>query len=58
MPYHASRMYARNVSALLLHLVRDGAVEIDPDDEITAGTLVSRDGEVVHPQVRERLGDA
>ena len=57
-PYHASRMYARNVSALLLHLVRDGAVEIDPDDEITAGTLVSRDGEVVHPQVRERLGDA
>ena len=57
-PYHASQMYARNVSALLLHLVRDGAVALDPDDEITAGTLVSRDGEVVHPKVRELLETA
>ena len=57
-PYHASQMYARNVSALLLHLVRDGAVALDPDDEITAGTLVSRDGEVVHPRVRELLETA
>ena len=57
-PYHASRMYARNVSALLLHLVRDGAVAINPDDEIAAGTLVSRDGEVVHPHVRKRLDAA
>ena len=57
-PYHASQMYARNVSALLLHLVRDGAVALDPDDEITTGTLVSRDGEVVHPRVRELLEKA
>ncbi len=57
-PYHASQMYARNVSALLLHLVRDGAVALDPDDEITSGTLVSRDGEVVHPRVRELLEKA
>ena len=57
-PYHASQMYARNVSALLLHLVRDGAVALDLDDEITAGTLVSRDGEVVHPRVRELLEKA
>lgn len=54
-PYHASQMYARNVSALLLHLVEGGSVAIDPDDDITAGTLVSRDGEVVHPRVRELL---
>ena len=57
-PYHASQMYARNVSALLLHLVRDGAVALDLDDEITTGTLVSRDGEVVHPRVRELLETA
>ena len=57
-PYHASQMYARNVSALLLHLVRDGAVALDLDDEITSGTLVSRDGEVVHPRVRELLEKA
>ena len=57
-PYHASQMYARNVSALLLHLVRDGAVALDPDDEITTGTLVSRDGGVVHPRVRALLEPA
>ncbi len=57
-PYHASQMYARNVSALLLHLVRDGAMALDPDDEITTGTLVSRDGEVVHPRVRALLEPA
>ncbi len=57
-PYHASQMYARNASALLLHLVRDGAVALDPDDEITTGTLVSRDGDVVHPRIREILESA
>ena len=57
-PYHASQMYARNVSALLLHLVEGGSVAIDPDDDITAGTLVSRGGEVVHPRVRELLDAA
>lgn len=57
-PYHASQMYARNVSALLLHLVEGGSVAINPDDDITAGTLVSRGGEVVHPRVRELLDAA
>jgi len=54
-PFHASQMYAKNVSTLLLHLVDDGALQVDLEDEITQGTLVSRDGEVVHPRVRELL---
>ena len=54
-PYHASQMYAKNISTLLLHLVRDGGLEIDTDDEITAGTLVSHEGQVVHPRVRDLL---
>ncbi len=54
-PYHASQMYAKNISTLLLHLVSDGALTLDLDDEITAGTLVSNDGEVVHPRVKELL---
>ncbi len=57
-PYHASQMYAKNISTLLLHLTRDGALVLDSDDEITAGTLVSRGGQVVHPRVRELLGEA
>ena len=54
-PYHASQMYAKNIATLLMHLVRDAALDLDLDDEITAGTLVSQNGEVVHPRVKELL---
>ena len=54
-PYHASQMYAKNVVTLLLHLVKDGALQLDLEDEITRGTLVSHGGEVVHPRVCDLL---
>jgi len=40
-PYHASQLYARNVTALLLHLAPAGELELDFDDEITAGACVA-----------------
>src|SRR5205807_1321754 len=43
-PYHASQMYARNLTAFLLHLVKDGKLRLDVDDEIIRDTLVTRDG--------------
>jgi NAD(P) transhydrogenase subunit alpha len=46
-PYHASQMYARNVSALLLHIVRDGEVALDLEDEILADACITHDGRVV-----------
>jgi len=46
MPYHASQLYARNVHALLLHLAPEGELALDFDDEITAGTCVTRKEEV------------
>jgi len=52
-PYHASRMYARNISAFLTHLVKDGKLNLDPEDDIVRGTLLTRDGEIVNPQVRQ-----
>jgi NAD(P) transhydrogenase subunit alpha len=55
-PYHASQMYARNICAFLLHLVKDGQLTLDLADEITRETLVTRGGEVTHPRVREVLG--
>jgi NAD(P) transhydrogenase subunit alpha len=55
-PGHASQMYARNVSAFLLHLVAGGSLRLDPGDEIVRETLLTRDGEVVHPRVRAALG--
>ena len=55
-PYHASQMYAKNISTFLLHLVHDGRLKIDLDDEITRETLIARDGHVVHPGICELLG--
>lgn len=55
-PYHASQMYARTLSAFLLHLARDGTIRASGDDEIARETLLTRGGEVVHPRVREALG--
>ena len=44
MPYHASQLLSRNVTALLLHLAPEGDLRLDFDDEITAGACVSRPG--------------
>ncbi len=55
-PFHASQMYARNITAFLLHLAKAGALEPDLEDEITRETLLTRGSEVVHPRVREALG--
>ena len=52
-PYHASQMYARNLTAFLQYLVKDGKVRNDPDDEIVRETLLTRDGEIVSKRVRE-----
>ena len=52
-PYHASQMYARNVSAFLLHLVKDGKLQLNMDDEIVRETMLTRGGEVVNARVRE-----
>jgi proton-translocating NAD(P)+ transhydrogenase subunit alpha len=54
-PYHASQMYARNMAAFIPHLLKDGNLHLDPDDQITRDTLVTRDGEVVHKLVLEAL---
>jgi proton-translocating NAD(P)+ transhydrogenase subunit alpha len=52
-PYHASQMYARNVSAFLLHLFKDGKLQLNLADEIVRDTLLTRGGEVVNARVRE-----
>jgi NAD(P) transhydrogenase subunit alpha len=54
-PNHASQMFAKNVVTFLTHLVKDGKIVINLDDEITRETLVTRDGAVVHARVAEQL---
>lgn len=56
LPVHASQMYARNVASLLLHMVKDGALVVNLEDEIVAGSCLTHGGQVVHPALRERLG--
>ena len=55
-PATASQMFSTNVIALLRHLAPDGELELDPDDEIIAGTTVGAGGVVSHPRVRAALG--
>ncbi len=56
-PYHASQMFSKNIVTFLLNMVtKEGQLEINTEDEIVAGSLVTRDGEVVHPRVREAMG--
>jgi proton-translocating NAD(P)+ transhydrogenase subunit alpha len=54
-PAAASAAYSRNISAMLLHLTRDGALAIDTGDEIQAGVVIAHDGAVVHPGVASLL---
>jgi NAD(P) transhydrogenase subunit alpha len=52
-PYHASSLYARNLTAFLVHLVKDGKLNLNLADEITRETMLTRGGEVVNARVRE-----
>jgi NAD(P) transhydrogenase subunit alpha len=54
-PTAASAAYSRNITALLLHLIRDGALAIDLTDEIQAGVVITHGGQVVHPAVAALL---
>ncbi len=52
-PYHASQMYAKNLTAFLLHLGKEGKLQFNLDDEITRETLLTRGGEIVNARVRD-----
>jgi NAD(P) transhydrogenase subunit alpha len=51
-PIHASQMYSRNIEALVQHIMKDGALHIDREDEIVRDCLITDGGHVVHPRVR------
>ena len=55
MPLHASQLYARNVANLLLHLVKDGAIVLDFEDEITKGCCVTHGGEIVNERAKQMV---
>ena len=52
MPVHASQMYSKNITNLVLHLLGEDGLKLDMEDPITAGVVVTRDGAVVHPALQ------
>ena len=52
-PYHASQMYSKNITSFLMHLIKDQKLNLNLEDEIVRETLLTRDGEIVQPRVRE-----
>lgn len=55
-PYHASQVYAQNGFNFLRHLLENGGLEANTEDQVIKETIVTRGGEVVHQRVRELLG--
>ena len=55
LPYHASQMYGKNITTFLLNMVKEGALQLDADDEIVKETMVTRNGEVVNERVKGLL---
>ena len=55
MPAGASAFYARNIGSLLLHFVKDGALNVDLSDEIQSGTVITHGGEVVQAATKKLL---
>ena len=58
MPAHASQMYAKNIQTLVKHLVKDGSIELNLEDEITRGATITHGGEVVHEATAKALEGA
>jgi NAD(P) transhydrogenase subunit alpha len=58
MPVGASQFYARNISALLLSMVKEGELNLDFEDEVTKATVITHDGAVVAEAVRKLLEPA
>jgi H+-translocating NAD(P) transhydrogenase subunit alpha len=55
-PYHASMMYARNVTAFVTHLIKDQKLNLNLSDQIVGDTVLTNQGEIVQERVREFLG--
>jgi NAD(P) transhydrogenase subunit alpha len=50
---HASQMYSRNMEKLLFYVTKDGALKLDFKDEIVLGSVITHEGQIVHPKVKE-----
>ena len=52
-PYHASQMYARNLTTFLTYMVKDGKPQLNMQDEIIRETMVTSGGQIINPRIRD-----
>lgn len=55
MSYHASQMFSKNIERYLFHLCDEKGMKMDMDDEITSGSLITRDGEIIHARTKQLM---
>ena len=55
MPVHASELYAKNVTALLLYMIKDGQLDMDMEDEIVSGAMFTHLGEITDKHTKEKV---
>ncbi len=55
MSYHASQMFSKNIERYLFHLCDENGLKMDMADEITSGSLVTRDGEILHARTKQLM---
>ncbi len=54
-PYHSSEMYSKNLLSLITHIGKEGKVELNLEDEIVKGSLITHNKEVINPRVKELI---
>ena len=58
MPVHASELYAKNISALVLYMTKENNLNLDMDDEIISGSTFTHQGTITHEPTRNLLEDS
>ncbi len=57
-PYHASQMFSKNLLSFFQNMVKDGAMNLNVEDEIIRDTMITKGGEVVSPRIKELMAAA
>jgi NAD(P) transhydrogenase subunit alpha len=55
-PSHASQMFSRNMQSFLQHLIKEGSIRLEFQDELTAGACITHGGEIRHEGARAAIG--
>ena len=58
MPAHASELYAKNISALVLYMTKENNLNFDMDDEIISGSTFTHEGTITHEPTRNLLKES